>query len=132
MSIDIVSFLPLCGFLLPFSLSLIFGLRVAQNYDSLLKIFYLKHRDEWEKSERPIGMFWKPPDVGFIKTLYWNKNTMSRQRLFCTWLSATPEWVQGDIEASALLSQCRTNFVLCAVFCLIIVIIGLVYARIYN
>lgn len=132
MYIDFLSFAPLCAILFPVGLLMFFGLRLWGDFDSLLEIFYLKHKDEWEKLGCPIGMFWKPPEVDFSKTLYWNKSTTARGELLWAWFFQTPKWIEGDIEASKIMEQVRGSLVICVICSVIGVVVALVFALIYN
>ena len=135
-SIDFLSFAPVCGILISFGLCIFFGFRANNRFDELMCMFYSSRRDEWEKAGRPIGMRWRPPELTFFRTLYLNRSTLVRSILYSRWLFKTPEWIaetaEKDYDTWETIVQFRTSFGIYVICGVIAVAIPLLLSLLYN
>ncbi len=73
---------------------------VALSFDSLVKLEYSRHWDQWVSDGRPRGLLWVPtresaPSV----TAFWH--------LSVRWAFGTPVWIRADAPAKRLLYRYR-------------------------
>ena len=71
------------------------------NFDSLVKIEYKQHNEDWIKDDKPKGFFWRAPGGPLFS------GSIATQKLSFVWLFRTPHWVNNDTEAKIHLKRLR-------------------------
>jgi chromosome condensin MukBEF MukE localization factor len=77
---------------------LFFALRT---FDSLVKIEYKRHNQDWIRDGRPKGFFWRAPGASLIS------GSVAAQKLSFLWLFRSPHWTDDDNEAKMYLKRLR-------------------------
>jgi hypothetical protein len=62
------------------------------HFDSLLRVFYREHEEEWRKSGTPIGFFFCPPNAKM-----WD-GSFARGQLIHNWIKIPPPWITRSPE----------------------------------
>jgi hypothetical protein len=120
-------FLAVLGLSLAIALfaTIVLQMRMGKKYDRLVEIFYLSHRDEWEKADRPFGMWWRPPGNVLVEP-YWYGSKLTGTKFLYLWFFKTPKWVANDDDARQAIAHFRSCFVVWAIsFATMVVIIFL-------
>lgn len=77
-------------------------------FDVLVRAEYTNHRDLWESDGKPHGMFWTPREVRTLSGIGVSfRSSSARNRCLRRWLFKTPQWIQDDKAAFAILRRLR-------------------------
>jgi hypothetical protein len=69
--------------------------------DRLIRYEYQFHREAWERDGRPVGYFFRPPEISWFRGAY------AGHCCAVGWLFYTPPWTRDDMTARTLLSLLR-------------------------
>ena len=87
-------------------------------FDVLVRLMYRDHRMEWEAAGRPVGMFWRPQEVGRFAL----RSDFAMQRLSFVWLFRTPVWMDGNAVAKKWLLWLRVSVLVWNTFIIILLV----------
>jgi hypothetical protein len=83
-------------------------------YDYLVRTEYHRHREQWVREGKPLGMFWFP----------WGQNpftaSWTRGIVMFRWLFKTPGWAFKEKKATKLFVLYRCFFVLATIAWLVL------------
>lgn len=70
-------------------------------FDSLVRIEYRRHNQEWINDGKPKGFFGQPPGTPLFG------GSLATQKLSFLWLFKSPHWIKSDTEAHIHLRRLR-------------------------
>ena len=70
-------------------------------FDRLVRAHYENHRDDWEKTGRPAGFFWRAVECHSYRS------HLARARLSLVWLLRTPAWIAHSPALAVTLRRLR-------------------------
>lgn len=73
----------------------------------LVRHEYTAHRTDWERDGRPVGMSWRPAEVGSLGPLSQLSVSWATHRAMLVLLFRTPAWAADDPLAVRLMRRLR-------------------------